>query len=205
MSPKTLAIIQGLGILISSTAAYSQLSVINDRGLFVAQFPSHAREGFESFAPGTNAPLVTESLVLEGLDEPAAPEILDNLVALPHSYWFQGLSSPENFVLANTDGLAFSWLSPVVSAGLDIQCFFCDNPGSPSLVRFEAFGADGSALGTADLSVELDGTPRFVGIRSTSAISRLQIRRLMNGGGFGNYLVDDIRSVSDQIFPSGFD
>lgn len=184
---------------------HAQLSTATDRNAFISGFPSHTRTGFDSLTAGTGAPFVSDGVEVSGTLASSAPQVTAGLAGFPHSFWFQGFGSPENYVMANDPGLQFVWTGPINAAGFDIQCLACDSAGNTSSLLFEAIDALGNSLGTIEQSVPLDSTVRFASVYSTVAFHALRVTRVQSPGTFGNYMIDDLRFASDMIFASGFE
>lgn len=178
------------------SVAWATPIVFTDKGSFIGATGPNLIAGFDDVAVGTSTPFSSSGVSFEGN---LSPQVLDELVGLPHSFWFGAEGSSPNFLIANFQFRA-TFPVDVTSVGLDFQCFACDSlPNDTNMVwslenAANATVASGSTI--FDFSTGAGLPPaNFLGITSDTPFRSFSIER-SNGA---NWVADDLRYTPNLI------
>jgi hypothetical protein len=183
-------------LTVAAAVCLHAATVFTTESSFVAQTGPNTVATFEDVAAGTGTPVISAGATFSAANPSAI--VMDNLVALPHSFWFGSAGSSPNFFGTLTD-YNVSLPSSENAFGVLMTCFGCDPPNDSriSWTLFSGPSGTGSVVdsGSQIIDLSLSGTVRFLGVISSATFQSIAITKIDVGSGFGGgtYVIDDFR------------
>jgi len=176
----------------------SAATVYTDRSAYLATTITTGVAAFDDVAVGTIGAFTSGGVSIAGL------RVDENLVNLPHSFWFAATGSPPRFatMASGTYGNGFQAMfsTSATAAGFVFNCFACDMGPSQSALDWATLDAGGNVIEQGSVTVDFDGhvalpPPGFLGIVTSMPFQTLRIARrsLALPPVQGNWMVDDVR------------
>ena len=165
------------------------------RSEFLAAYPHHTHEGFDTLKAGTFSPFFLPSGFVLGNGE-----VLPGLGDVDTTTLFGGFGTEPNCVLANNPRYRVTFEYDVVAFGVDISCLACGE----ATMQLSFYGSEG-ALQEVHVVRLASFTPgHFLSYVPTAPFAEVEIERVEMDM-FSNWMIDNVRFEPLQLHRDGFE
>jgi hypothetical protein len=188
---------------------YTHLSlaatIYTDRLTYLAATVTTGTAMFEDVPVNTTGTFTSNGVSISGLIVED-----DGLVHVPYSFWFGTIGSPTHFGLmafgSFGNGFQATFPSNANATGFIFNCFACDNGPSQSALDWATLDPSGNVIEQGFVTVNFhvisgEPPPGFLGIVTSIPFRTLRVARrdLVQPGGLGNWVVDDVRFTAAPL------
>ncbi len=195
------ALLVSVGWMLAHGGQLAAATTYSDKVAFTAAAGMTSVATFEDVPVGQMFPFVSGGVLFTG-----AMQVVENLVLVPHAFWFGALASPTHFVLFSPVGggpgfvgMEAVFPTSVTAGGFAFNCLGCDILPNASGLFWTTVDASGNTVEQGMVTVDLGGgsgqpAPGFFGLVTTKSFRSLRVARhaILPGVSEGNWMVDDV-------------